>query len=235
MEAVADLLWCSLWGPELALALRIWLAGEAGRYPTLVAFQVATAAQSVATYWTIELLGWHSVAYLWLWSISEPLLWILMLGVLFEVAGARESTVRRCCACLAAHVTLAYAVLDLPAGGFLIEVEPFVYPTLLAGAVAAWVSCDRSRNAATILTIFGVRFGFLSLLQLQGFIGQDVVSAARYAVLPILFTALPIYAVVQFSGPNSASGSRARRRSRRRPAAPAKEALQLARQSTARR
>ena len=77
-------IWAILWAVDLGWAIRIWYLHLGRRYPFLVCYLCLSAVNSLVASYIIQVIGWDSSAYAWMWTTMRPVLWLLMLLILFE-------------------------------------------------------------------------------------------------------------------------------------------------------
>lgn len=77
-------IWASVWVVELGWAIRLWQLGLARSYPFLTTYLVFSAVHSIASFLALRAWGLNSLAFGWLWTTTQPVLWALLFCVVME-------------------------------------------------------------------------------------------------------------------------------------------------------
>jgi hypothetical protein len=206
---ISDWIWAAVGAVELAWAARLWQLGLVRGYPFLTSYLVFSAVHSIVSFATYNAWGQNSAAYGWLWTVTQPVLWVFLFCVVIEAynhmlkgyeglqrLGQWGSNIALGTVAL---IVLVMVVLDPPVAGanspwgiFWIRQERSVYIALtticlVLVSVGAYYGLVVSRNVATVFAVFG--FFFLSHAGLAVF--RDHLGAEfrmiRYTVAPILY------------------------------------------------
>ena len=77
-------IWVSVWLVDLGWAARLWQLGLTRAYPFLTTYLVFSAVHSIASFLVVRAWGQDSLAYGWLWTTTQPVLWTLLFCVVME-------------------------------------------------------------------------------------------------------------------------------------------------------
>lgn len=81
---VATWIWASVWLVELGWAARLWQLGLIRKYPFLTTYLVFSIVHSNVSFLAVRAWGQNSLAFGWLWTITQPVLWALLFCVVIE-------------------------------------------------------------------------------------------------------------------------------------------------------
>ena len=206
---IADWIWAAVRAVELGWAARLWQLGLVRGYPFLTSYLIFAAVHSIASFAAYHAWGQNSVAYGWLWTVTQPVLWVMLFCVVIEAYNhmlkGYEGLQRlgqlglNVALGTVALIVLVMVVLDPPVDGansswgiFWIRQERSVYLALTAiclllVSVGAYYGLVVSRNVATVFAVFGLFFlSQAGLLVFRDHLGAQF-RTIRYTLVPILY------------------------------------------------
>ena len=202
-------IWASVWVVELGWATRLWQLGLARHYPFLTTYLVFSAVQSITSFLAILAWGQDSLAFGWLWTTTQPVLWTLLFCVVMEgynrmlspYEGLRRLGELGTYGALGAVsvVILGMIMLDPSGDGtasvwlrFWMHQERSVFLALavvcaLLAFVGAYCRLTLSRNVLVLFSVFGLIFVTQAVLAtFRNYLGpafgqmKDLLSGSLY-------------------------------------------------------
>ena len=218
----ADQLWAIVGATEIAWALQIRYLRLSRKYTWLTIYLLASGTQSMVSSGLIGTAGWPSAAFSWMWTFSQPVIWLLMLLLLFEAyahaLGLERIGPIASIGIAAAAIGLMFlsAFFVLGESGFrnfMVRQEGSVYLVLVILCVILMGGRPRNefgKNEKAIFVIFTLvclfQAGFVELREL---IGWEAYRELRYAFMPGFLSALMCAGIAVFSsGGRGAMGPR---------------------------
>ena len=214
---VTTWIWASVWVVELGWVTRLWQLGLIRKYPFLTTYLVFSVVHSNASFLAVRAWGQNSLAFGWLWTITQPVLWTLLFCVVMEAYERMLSPYEglRRLGQLGTYVALgAVAVIILgmiildPVGDgtpavwlrFWLHQQRSVFLALavvcgLLALAGAYFRLAVSRNVLVLFSVFGLVFVTQAVLSIfRNHFGpafgemKDLLSASLYVAFILMGT-----------------------------------------------
>jgi len=158
-------------------------------------------------------MGWDSPVYAWMWTTSQPVLWLLLLLILIEChvhtlglerIGRNATLYLIALSCSIALVAFGFSDSIRP-GNFWIRSEQSIY-LILCGVEAVLIILSlkdptrrMERNDAIVYAVFGIlAAAHVGVIELRNILGWALGRTARYEIMAGLYAGLPILGAVGF-------------------------------------